>query len=197
MGLYRAVITMGFFFLILWTSSAAFNYMVTRIYESAGDHHIGPFVLMLQYATSMITNLFVPYLLRRSSYKWVITFGALGYAFNNATGFFIIDSGETLRFVIGGLGAVINGIAGVFTWVSATRYLHNASHYYKKESEKGHYFGVFSFILSWSSLLAGVVVTFGFGLMSDRNYFILLMCIALLAFVFAFIFIKEIPDEHQ
>ena len=151
---------------------------------------------MLQYATSMTTNLFVPYL-RYSSYKWVITFGALCYAFNNATGFFIIDSGEILRFMIGGLGAVINGIAGVLTWVSASRYLHNACHHYEKEKEKGHYFGVFNFTYSLSSPLAGVVVTFGLGLMSNRNYFILIMCIALLAFVFAFIFIKDIPDETK
>ena len=131
MELVKVVSIVGLYFLILLTSSSAFQTIVTRIYESEGDYRIGPYIFMLQYAAFMIMNLFVPLL--RYSYKWMMTLSALCYAFNNATGFFVIDSGQVARYIIAGFGAIINGMGGVFLWISASRYLHNACHHYQKE----------------------------------------------------------------
>ena len=76
------------------------------------------------------------------------------------------------------------------------KYIHKVCHLHERESEIGHYFGMFNSIFFVNSVLGGVVVTFGLEIMSHQNYFILVTCISGLAFLFAASFIRNIKYEE-
>ena len=117
---------------------------------------------------------------------------SLAYAFQYTTGFFMFGDNETVKYIFIVVGASLSGIGTSFLWVSLGRYIHKACHLYEKESEKGHYFGMFNSIYFLNCVLGGVVITFGLEIMSHQNYFILVTCIAGFAFLFAVLFVKNI-----
>lgn len=55
---------------------------------------------------------------------------------------------------------------------------------------------MFNSIYFFNCVLGGVVVTFGLEIMSHKNYFILLTCIAGLGSLFAVLFVKNIKYEE-
>ena len=124
-----------------------------------------------------------------------MAFASLFYGMNFATGFFMFGDNETIKYIFSSVGASVAGISASFLWVSIGRYIHKACHLYGKENERGHYFGLFNSIYFFNSVLGGVVVTFGLEIMSHQNYFIFITIIAVVAFLFAALFIKN--TKHQ
>ena len=150
---------------------------------------------MINYTFFMIGNLFAPVL--KVSHKRVMLISALCYSLKYGLGFFMFSDNVVSRYAFTGLGGAICGIAASFLWVSVGKYIHNACHLYQKESEKGHYFGMFNFIYSLSMVIGGVVATFGLGLLSHENYFFFVTGICFFSFFFGFFFIKDINYEEE
>ena len=193
--LTKVTIIVSVFFLILFTASAAFQNVLTKIFEEEGDTEIAPFNFMINYSFFMIGNLFAPVL--KFSHKRVMMVSALCYSLKYGLGFFMFSDNVASRYAFTGLGGAVCGIAASFLWVSVGKYIHNACHLYKKENEKGHYFGMFNFIYSLSMVIGGVVATFGLGLLSHVNYFFFVTGISIFSFFFGFFFIKDIQYEEE
>ena len=56
---------------------------------------------------------------------------------------------------------------------------------------------MFNSISSLNNVLGGAVVTFALEVMRHQNYFILVTCIAFLAFLFGAFFIRNISCEEE
>ena len=184
------VLVVGIYFLILFTANTAYANILTKIFEEEGETKLAPFNFLLNYGSFMIANLFAP--LVKLPEKWLMAVASLCYGINFVTGFFMFGDYEALKYIFSGTGACLAGTSASFLWVSVGKYIHKACHLYGKEKEVGHYFGMFNSIFFVNSVLGGVVVTFGLKLMSHQNYFILITCIAGLAFLFAALLMKNI-----
>ena len=186
----RVVAMAAIYFLLLFTANTAYANILTKIFEEEGMTKLAPFNFIFNYSSFMIANLFAP--LVKFPEKWLMAVASLFYAVNFATGFFMFGENETIKYIFSAVGASIAGISASFLWVSVGRYVHKACHLYGKEGERGHYFGMFNSIYFFNSVLGGVVITFGLEIMSHQHYFILLTLIAVAAFFFAALFIKNI-----
>ena len=100
-----------------------------------------------------------------------------------------------MKYVLISVAASIGGWFAAFLWLGLARYIHQACHLYNKEREKGHYYGIFNSIYSINNITGGIVVTFGLQLLSHQNYFLLVTGIALVAFLFGAVAIKNIKYE--
>lgn len=179
-------------FMILFTAFNAFQTIVTKIHEEEGDHTLGPFRFALNYFTFMIANLFVSKV--KYSQKWQITLSTLTYVFQYLTGFFISGTSIEVKFIMAGLGAVVNGIGASFLWTSIGSYIHKVCHFYEKTQMKGHYYGMFNIIFCFSTILGSLVVTFGLSLFSTNMYFLLVSGVAMLSFIYGIFFIKDLSS---
>jgi MFS family permease len=103
-------------------------------------------------------------------------------------------SGEPIevKFILAALGASVNGIGASFLWTSVGSYIHKICHTHHKINMKGHYFGLFNTIFCFSSVLGSIVVTFGLSLFSHSIYFVIVSSVALLAFIYGLLFIKDL-----
>lgn len=180
------------FFLILFTAFSAFQNIVTRIHEEQGDSSLGPFQLAINYTTFMICNIFVAKFSHKYSEKWLMAIPALGYAFHYVLGFFLSDASTFLKYLITGVGAGINGIGSSFLWTSVGTYIHKVCHIYDVVEEKGYYYGLFSVIYTASTILGAIIVLFGLQLFSYTSYFLLISSVAVLSFIYAVLFIKDL-----
>lgn len=113
------------------------------------------------------------------------------------TGFLISGTPMYVKYLVVGLGAFVNGVGGSLLWISLGRYIHKVCHLYDKINEKGHYYGLFNTIYCFSSILGAVVVTFGLSLFSHNVYFMIVTGVALIAFFFGIIFIKDIKIQEE
>ena len=191
----RLVVIAGVYFLIIFTASTAYNSILTKIFEEEQETKLAPFIFIFNFGTFMVANLFAPLL--KFPEKWLMAVASLCYGLNYLMGFFMFGDNEGLKYVLAAIGAAVAGLSASFLWVSIGRYIHKACHFDQRENEKGHYFGMFNSIYFFNSVLGGIVVTFGLKIMSHQHYFILVSCIAVLAFVFGAFFIRDIKDEEQ
>ena len=190
----RIVVIVGIYFLILFTASTSYGSILTKIFEEEGETKLAPTSFISNSISALIANLFAP--LVKFPEKWLMAVVSLVYALQYATGFFMFGDNETIKYIFIVVGASLSGIATSFLWVSLGRYIHKACHLYRRESEKGHYFGMFNSIYFFNCVLGGIVITFGLEIMSHQNYFIMVTCIAGLAFLFAVLLIKNIKYEE-
>lgn len=58
-----------------------------------------------------------------------MTVAGLAYTFNYFTNIFIVNSSETVKYILVFIGATINGLFASILWVSVGRYIHNACHH--------------------------------------------------------------------
>jgi hypothetical protein len=150
----------------------------------------------MNYGFSMISNSIAPLIF--APYKWQMSFAALGFALNYALSIFTIGTAKWMKYTFSGIGAVVNGFANSVLWVSFGRYIHCVCHQNNKTSQKGYYIGLFKTIFSFSGVVGAVVVTFGLDLLSHQNYFILVGGIAVFAFVFSMVLMKDVkPMEDE
>lgn len=146
----------------------------------------------MNYGFAMVSNSIAPLIF--APYKWQMSFAALGFALNYALAIFTIDTAAWMKYTFSGIGAAANGFALSVLWVSLGRYIHCVCHTYNKVSEKGYYIGLFKIISSFSGVAGSVVVTFGLHLLSHQNYFILVFGIAILAFIFSMVLMKDVKS---
>ena len=158
----KIVIFVGLHFLILFTA-VAFKNIFSKIAEEKKNYTIGPFLFICNYTFFMISNLFAP-LIHYSS-KWLICISALAYACNYFTTIFIFDFDGFMQYFIAAIGASIAGTFASVLWVNVGTYIHDACHFYNETERKGHYFGLFSFIYSFSVITGAIIITFGLSLM--------------------------------
>lgn len=184
------MIIVGLHFLILFTALIAFQNIFTKIFEEKHNYSIGPFLFIFNYGVFMLANLFAP--LIHFSSKWLISLSALGYACQYSVGIFISDLDGFMQYFIAAIGASIAGVFASILWVNVGTYIHDACHFYNQIEKKGHYFGLFTTLYSFSLITGSLVVTFGLSLMEEQPYFILVTAIAVLAFVFSAIFMKDV-----
>jgi hypothetical protein len=181
--------------MILFTAFNAFQNIVTRINEEAGDYTLGPFRFALNYFVFMVSNIFVPQV--KYSEKWLMTLAALTYVLQYSTGLLMEGTSNEVKFISAAVGSTINGIGASFLWTNMGTYLHQVCHYYGKVKEKGYYFGLFNMIFCVSTILGSIVVTFGLSLFSHFIYFIIVSGVALLAFFYGVFFLKDIRKIHH
>lgn len=191
----KLVIMVSIHFMILFTAFTAFQTIVTRIHEEEGDRSLGPFIFAVNYFAFVISNLFVSRV--RFSEKWQITLATLTYAFNYMTGFLISGTPVYVKYMVAALGATVNGFGASFLWTGLGSYIHQVCHLHNKVSEKGHYYGLFQTIYCFSSVLGAIVVTFGLSMFSHTVYFMIVTGVAMVAFFFGMIFIKDIKVSDQ
>lgn len=105
----------------------------------------------------------------------------------------------SIKYILATGGAIVNGIGASFIWTSVGSYIHKVCHLHNKIQIKGHYFGMFNTIFFFSSIMGALVITFGLSLFSTQIYFSLVSGVALLAFFYGIIFIKDIkvPTEKN
>jgi len=91
-------------------------------------------------------------------------------------------------------GGAIGGISAGFLWVSQGGYLREIC---KKKHDKGKYNAIFSLLLAFSSLTAGITTTFFLGYFSSQVYFIALTSLSLLSSLYCMLFLKDISQSHS
>lgn len=57
-----AILHVSIYFLILFTAYSAFQNIITKIHEEEGDPSLGPFELSILFATTIIAQIWAPYL---------------------------------------------------------------------------------------------------------------------------------------
>ena len=158
----KIVIFVGIYFLILLTT-ASIQSIFSKIAEEKKNYTIGPFLFICTYTFFMISNLFVP-LLNYSS-KWLLSICALSIACSFFTNIFIFDFDGFMQYLICTFSGLLSGISVSLMWVNVGTYIHDACHFYNETERKGHYFGLFSFIYSFSVITGAIIITFGLSLM--------------------------------
>ena len=161
----KIVIFAGLHFLILFTAAGAFQNIFTKVQEERGNFTLGPFLFICNYLFFMISNLFVP-LIRYSS-KWLVCISALGYSCNYFTAIFALDFDGFMQYFLASIGSSIAGVFASVLWVNVGTYIHDACHFYNDIEKKGHYFGLFTTLYSFSLITGALSITFGLSFMSE------------------------------
>ena len=82
-------------------------------------------------------------------------------------------------------------------WINVGTYIHDACNLHNEMDNKGRHYGLFTTLYSMSLITGALVITFGLSLMSERNYFILITGIAVFAFCFSAVFMKDIKSTRE
>ena len=181
-------------FLMLITTGTANDYILSKVLEEEGETKLAPLYFIGAYLFFMVSNLIAP--LAKFSEKWMMASASLAYAFGYFTEFLLFGSSQTMKYVLICVGASLGGWFSGFLWLGMGRYIHKACHAFDKVDEKGHYYGTFNSIYFLNNIAGGIVVTFGLQLFSHQNYFLLLTGIAVLAFLFGAVAIRNINYEE-
>ena len=189
----RRVAAVGVYFLILLTAGSAFNYIFTKVLEEEGETNLAPLNFIIVFCFSLVSNLVAP--LTKFPEKWMMVLTSLAYGLDYSFGYFLFGDDQTLKYILLCSGAALGGWSTSYFWLGMGRYIHKTCHLYKKEGEKGHYYGTFNSIYSLNNITGGIVVTFGLQLFSHQSYFLLITGIAVLAFPFGAVAIKNIRCE--
>ena len=105
---------------------------------------------------------------------------------------------DAIKYTLAALGGFVNGLSAGFLWVGIGSYIHIVCHHFKVIAQKGYYYGLFSTIYTWNTIIGAVIQTFGLLLMTFNLYFLLTSLIAVASFFYALIFIKNIrARNHQ
>jgi len=96
-------------------------------------------------------------------------------------------------YVIVALGGIVGGISAGFLWVSQGGYLREVC---KAKDNKGRYNAIFSFLLSFSSLSAGIMTTFFLGYFSNQIYFVALTALSLCSSLYCVFFLQDISQPE-
>lgn len=118
--------------------------------------------------------------------------GSLAYSVNMSTGIFVpyIESHAAIYFIVA-FGGFIGGVSAGFLWVSQGGYLREIC---KNHDNKGKYNAIFTFLLSLSSLTAGITTTFFLGYFNRQVYFIALASLSVLSSLYCLCFLKNISQ---
>jgi hypothetical protein len=186
-------IKLGIFFFILFTSYLSFQNIVTHVYQEQGLSGVGPLNLIVNYLSFLISNTLA--VKCKLSFKIQMLIGSLAYSVNMSTGIFVpyIESHLAIYFIVA-LGGIIGGISAGFLWVSQGGYLREIC---KDKPDKGKYNAIFSILISFSSLTAGITTTFFLGYFSNQVYFIALTSLSLLSSLFCIFFLKNISQNSS
>ena len=190
----KIVIFVGLHCIILFSAAGAFQNIFTKIVEEKGNFSLAPFLFIFNFLFFMVANLFTP--LIQYSGKWLIAVSALGYGCNYAFSIFLFDFDGFIEYFLAALGASIAGVSASVLWVNIGTYIHDACHLHNEIENKGHYFGIFTTLCSVGLITGSLVITFGLSLMDERSYFILSTGIAVFAFLFSAVFMKNIKSTR-
>lgn len=184
---------LGVFFFILFTAYLSFQNIVTHVYEEQGLSGVGPLNLIVNYLSFLISNTLA--VKCKISFKAQMFIGSLAYTVNLSSGIFVpyIESHALIYFIVA-FGGLIGGVSAGFLWVSQGGYLREVC---KEKNKKGKYNAIFSFLLSLSSLSAGITTTFFLGYFDRQIYFKALSTLGLFSALYCVFFLKNISQAQS
>lgn len=165
------------------------------VYEEDGLNTLGPYRMVCTYISFMLANIVVSQV-KAISVKWMLTFGMLGYALNYSTEIYGQWLSMGTRYVVVGVGSMIDGFAESALWISLGRHIHLLCEEYGEVERKGQHYGLFSFIMNWSAITGALMIMFGLGSLPSNVYFIIVSGCSFVAFVLAGMFVRGMDSPN-
>ena len=124
MAAQKSIVSLGFFFFLLYSADTSCNSIISYIFEELDLPYIGPTSLTVQYLTFIVSLIIAPGVKMKPKQQFLMgsIFHIINYGLAVVASLLSTDS--TLVFVLICSGLGIGGFGGGFLWVSQGRYVH-------------------------------------------------------------------------
>lgn len=172
---------LGFVFLILYSSTSAFQIMISQIYHQMGYSSLGNLTLIANCFSMSISSIFAPFIAKFFSFKVSMFICSIAFVLFQMVGVFtsycktikernFLLCNDNFIYFSNIFSAILLGFFAVILWICQSGYITNLCDHMNKSL----YFGVFSCIFQLSIFIGSLMTSIIMKLLKDHLIFFII-----------------------